>query len=416
MNIVPLLLATGTLGADRLAIEPDVLAIDFATGKALVRDATTAANAFFGDVNQLLAYASPSAKHIRTAAGLLASGTTLRIDHDADGNPLGLLIEGQRTNTVLKSEDLTAWGGTAGTLDAAIADPTGATGTVCYGSSPETFRTTDGSSATVAALSFFAKARTGGGGDAVVLQLYQSVGGGDGVILLGSYTFSLTGANSDTTYFKDIVREEWPNGWYRFKCRVLPNTGAGSGVFTTLSRIDIEGGTYRNYVWGVQFEPGATFASSYIKTTGSAVTRAADDISLALSSLPFSATAGTLAVEATPLALAGEICALSDGTADERIALGAGAASHLAVTDGGVAQADIDAGTFAAGTAGKLAAAWAANDFAASLDGATAVTDASGTLPAVDTLSIGEGFDGHVRALTWLPRRATDAQLEALAA
>lgn len=410
--------------ADRLAIEPDVLAIDFAIGKALVRDATTAANAFFGDVNQLLAYVSPSAKHIRTAAGLLASGTTLRVDHDADGNALGLLIESQRTNTVLNSEDLTAWGGTAGTLDAAIADPTGATGTVCYGSSPETFRTTDGSSATVAALSFFAKARTGGGGDAVVLQLYQSVGGGDGVILLGSYTFSLTGANSDTTYFKDIVREEWPNGWYRFKCRVLPNTGAGSGVFTTLSRIDIEGGTYRNYVWGVQFEPGATFASSYIKTTGSAVTRAADDISLALSALPFSATAGTLAMEFVRLSSSQtSIAALSAGASTERIQLFGGTITSLYVEDGGVAQASINAGASAVGVASKLAAAWSANDFAASLDGATAVTDASGTIPAVTDLHIGSNalgtgnhLDGHLKSLTWLPRRATDAQLEALAA
>lgn len=404
---------------DRLAIEPDGMALDFLNAKALVRDATTSGNAFFGDINQLLAYASPSAKYVLSASGVYESGTTLRIDHDADGNPLGLLRESQRTNLLTRSQefDHANWTKVSATISAdATTAPDGTTtaDTITANASTNFVRAIQVATLTAATHDFSIWAKAG-----TTNYLHGTIE----VVSVVTMRFSADLASgtvnifADTGYSATASIEAWADGWHRIKI-LFTATAAATTVFVgPANAYNAVAATSGNsvHVWGAQLEAGG-FASSYIATAGSQVTRAADDISLALSALPFSATAGMLAVEATPLALAGEICALSDGTADERIALGAGAASHLAVTDGGVTQADIDAGTFAAGTAGKLAAAWTASDFAASLDGATAVADASGTLPTVDTLTLGEGFDGHLKSLTYLPRRVTDAQLEALAA
>lgn len=280
----------------RFAATANSLFVDATEALAVVRDRVTLDNVFRGDINDLLVAAAPPTQYLRDYTGLLVADTVLRSDYDADGNALGILIEGARTNRIVQSENLTLWPGTAGTLDAAIADPTGATGTVCYGSSPETLRPYDGENASTAAFSFFTKARSGGGGDAQIFQFYQSTGGGDGVILLGSYTFAYTGANADTAIVKDVERETWLDGWYRFKCRLVANAGAGSGVLNSTARIDLEGGTYRNYVWGVQIEPGYSTASSYIPTHAAAATRVISDIKLPLASFPYRDGDGVLLI------------------------------------------------------------------------------------------------------------------------
>jgi hypothetical protein len=70
------------------------------------------------------------------------------------------------------------------------------------------------------------------------------------------------------------------------------------------------------------------------------------------------------------------------------------------------------------GTPLKFGAAWAANDLAALTDGAAVVTDASVTLPTAATLMrIGrqDAFNVttmHLRQLTFLPRRITNAELQ----
>ena len=89
------------------------------------------------------------------------------------------------------------------------------------------------------------------------------------------------------------------------------------------------------------------------------------------------------------------------------------------VTASAVSQAQLNA----AGSPtqiNKVGAAYKANDFAASLNGATPVTDAAGTVPVVNALYLGNArttggqLNGHLRRITYYPRRMTNAELQTL--
>jgi hypothetical protein len=111
----------------------------------------------------------------------------------------------------------------------------------------------------------------------------------------------------------------------------------------------------------------------------------------------------------------------SDNTQNNRIVSTISPESHGAVVTGGVLQANLDAGTPTAGATTKIAFATRVNDFAASLNGGTVVTDTSGTMPTVSRLVLGangEGsaafLNGHIRSIRYVPVRAADFQLQAL--
>jgi hypothetical protein len=70
-----------------------------------------------------------------------------------------------------------------------------------------------------------------------------------------------------------------------------------------------------------------------------------------------------------------------------------------------------------------LSTAYATNDFAASLNGAAAVTDTSGTVPSGQTtarigsnVSSANFINGYLRRITYYPVRLTNAQLQNLTA
>ena len=90
------------------------------------------------------------------------------------------------------------------------------------------------------------------------------------------------------------------------------------------------------------------------------------------------------------------------------------------VVDNSATQALLTATSSA--RSGSFAIAYATNDFAASLNGASALTDISGTVPTnMDVLRIGNHRDntylnGHIRSIRFYPSRLTNAQLQALTA
>lgn len=180
-----------------------------------------------------------------------------------------------------------------------------------------------------------------------------------------------------------------------------------------------------NYFCPMNVEIGS-FSTSYIPTTSAAVTATADVATITGSNFSgaHSATAGTLYAEfdvITTVAGTRPILSMDDNTANERFELYAsGTDLKFKVVDGGSTVVDMTIGTIAANTFYKVAVAWAANDFAASLSGAAVVTDTSGTLPTVDRMRIGANqagdyLNGHVRRFArWLTRR-TNAELQSLA-
>lgn len=168
----------------------------------------------------------------------------------------------------------------------------------------------------------------------------------------------------------------------------------------------------------VQVENGPT-RTSYLPTYEATLSRASDVATMATSAVVFSATEGSHVASFTPQAISttNAIVSISDGTTNEVIESSAGLTSHLVVTDGGVAQCDIDAGTLTVNTAAKLGAAYAADNFAATINGAAVVAATSGTMPTVTTFyfgqsSAGNQLNGLLRQFTFIPRRISNAQLQ----
>jgi hypothetical protein len=245
-------------------------------------------------------------------------------------------------------------------------------------------------------------------------------------------TTGAIGTNAGITGTPTIV--DAGNGWYR--CSIT-GTVSGTTCGFRLRLADGDNNTSASgtssqglYFWGAQFELGS-FPTSPIHTIGATVTRAADDIKIATSAFPFSATVGTVIFEG----LLGHVTqsgafpvpwSISDGTSGERIlgiiddTSGAYKPSGLFVVDGGSTQANVNPGTSGVvGTAFKSGSAWQANDFANVMDGGTPATDASGTLPTVTTLRLGEHYTvpslpytGYIRKFTYLARRATNTELQ----
>lgn len=223
------------------------------------------------------------------------------------------------------------------------------------------------------------------------------------------------------------------DGWYR--CEVTFTTsGTSANMRIYLAEADNDvtfdgDGTSGIYIWGAQFEAGS-IATPYIQTTSATVTRSADSaVIFDLSSIGFNASEGAMIVSgvasAKPVGGSGSeiIAEFNDGTANERILLfrnGSTQVARMTVADGGANQAafTISGLTIDPKSEVCFAATWAANDFAASANGGVVSSDASGSLPTVDRLSIGgAGFsttsqwNGHIKRILTLPRRPTNAEL-----
>jgi hypothetical protein len=113
------------------------------------------------------------------------------------------------------------------------------------------------------------------------------------------------------------------------------------------------------------------------------------------------------------------IYSFDDTTVANRIQLTRVQATDTAryiVSTTSVAQATLDA-TFVNSTAYKHAAAWIANDYAASFNGAAVLTDAAGTIPTVTVLGLGvlgagtSTANGHIRTFDYYPTRLDNATL-----
>jgi len=193
------------------------------------------------------------------------------------------------------------------------------------------------------------------------------------------------------------------NGWYRCSVSVVN----GSSVAAT--RISIGGSTngsisgygLQNYtgtsksldVFGAQIEAGA-FSTSYIPTTTTAVTRNADVATMTGTNFSdfWQASKGGASVQATPSTVSGirPLVQYDDGTANEIISLRGNAANpELYVVDGGTPQAQIDAGTIVANTAYSLTGWWQTNDCKARQNSGATVSDYTATIPTVTQARIG---------------------------
>ena len=227
------------------------------------------------------------------------------------------------------------------------------------------------------------------------------------------------------------------NGWFRVN---LVTTVTGTSHATLwIFPADANGGftsTGNVIAWGAQLEAGS-FATSYIPTVASTVTRSADVATMTGTNFSswYNQSAGTFVMNLTPIGMPvgannTRFLEANDGTGNNRKPLLFATPTGLVYsqyTVTSVTQANlvsVATGIFAPNLNLRIATAYATDDLAASYNGATSVTDTSGSVSnTVTQLTIGyatssgaEIYNGHIRAIAYYNTRLPNAQLQTLTA
>ena len=228
----------------------------------------------------------------------------------------------------------------------------------------------------------------------------------------GNSQVSLRGINNISTPI-DVT-----NQWKRFTITQTSDNGTlRCGVL--LSAIGDE-----VYVWGGQTEEGS-YATSYIPTSGGAVTRVEDVCNNGGNAQAINSTEGVLYAEISALANDGtyRILSLSDGTSNERVYIQYIDSSNsisAVVKNGGTTQAFKTFVLSDETQFNKIAFKYKSNDFALWVNGVKVGTDTNGSVPiglsklAFDNGTGGNDFYGNVKDIRVYNTALTDQELQAL--
>ena len=347
-----------------------------------------------------------------------------RFEHDPiTNNAEGLLVESQSTNLATYGSDLTnaAWNPLSATAANAAIGPDGT-----LSAAKLTSGTGSGIFPRFRRLAFLSTSKTQTFSVYVKPLEYSYINiSQDGhSTQMVHYNLTGSGSISSASGCSGLV-EQCGNGWYRLS---FTHTNATSSanlavVMQSTSTYSSEtGNSYDGMLFASAQLEDAAAASSFIGTTSSTVTRAADSCSVDLSSFY---TGGELSgiVEAknigTPYPT---LATLTDSTANQRILLqGNDAGTYVSssiVTDGAVVAAPTSALTAASS---KVGFRCDTDDFGTVVNGGTVATDTSGTQPAtMTTLHIGQKQDGnfqvngHIGRLSLYSAALSNLELQSL--
>jgi hypothetical protein len=378
-----------------------------------------------------------------------AAADEARFDYDPSTlAPRGLLIEEQRANLLLQSEDFsTTWAATGSTVStnattapsgAATADKLIANSAITVSSSSVSAFVrqdiTKAASATTYTFSVFAKA---GEFDAIRIFARDNATSANNAVvsaLLTNGTVLTAAAASGTFTNASVAITNVGNGWYRVALTFTSSTETAIRFIYAVNDSSTTTGDASKgiFIWGAQLEAGA-FPTSYIPTTTTALTRNADAASMTGTNFSgwYNANQGTFFTEYQVIAIAPATAAqtlfhVSDGTASNAIQAykraNADVSTRFAVGVGGAAnQAFLSAGTFVA-TLSKFSGAYEIDNFAACLNSGSVAADTSGNVPTVSQLDIGAQvtglnyLNGHIRRIAYYPTRLANSTLQALTA
>jgi hypothetical protein len=378
------------------------------------------------------------------ATPYLATTTAARIgiplSYDAAAAQYGILVEPAATNVCPQSEFASGWTAASCTLTANSTTAPNGTATAAKITEDSTTNahdiyytsgigTTLANSTTSTGSCYF-KQGAGTHSRYAILSV-QEGGGASGYYAVfdlqgGSVTESAAWGAGASVASTSIVAIG--DGWYRCSATgVANNNGTTIYLVPAMSNSATPGSAVPSYLgdassyyylWGAQAELGSV-ATSYIPTLGSTVTRAKDDIDLALTTVPHSVTENTIYVDfkSNNGQVGGafvNIVTLSDGTNNERIntyRVDTSQALATDVVDGGGVQAGLSYGNITENTRHQVTLAWKANDFDGILDANALQSDGAGSLPTVTEMSLGNYYDdtqvGNVRIsrLVYVPRQ-----------
>jgi hypothetical protein len=357
-----------------------------------------------------------------------------RIEYDADGNRLGLLVEEQRTNLLTYSEDFANayWPKNDVTVAASSeVDPSGGASAYELIESATNANHLLNKAGLAGANTYsefiFAKANTRSW---VRLQSQSPINSWVNVNLATGEK-GLSGGSEDSYSIQDVG-----NGWYKISLSFTATSATGYQLFVLDSD---RGGSSPSYlgdgsssilIYGAQFEAGA-FPTSYIPTSGSTATRAADVVSITGADFKkwFNPAEGTLYVEASSIQDQNAVlAAISDGSYNNRIAISRGGTTLedrllYVITANGSTQATATTSTsYNSDENVKSILGYKVNDFNFTINAISINTDSSGIIPTVDSLGIGNysnfpaanQLNGHIKSIKYYPRRLTNAQLQEL--
>lgn len=337
--------------------------------------------------------------------------------------PKGLLVEEARTNLFTRSEafDDGAWPKINATITAnATTAPDGTTTAdkivPSAGVSGYIYRNT-GISSGSAALSIYVKAAEWGFVNVIFGSSFSPASSArirlsDGVVTSGS----------------GFTAQSAGNGWYRITGSSTYSTATDNTIYvipTNSGTSNTNGdGASGIFVWGGQMEAGA-FATSYIPTVASTVTRSADvaTITGSLFSGWYNQAQGTFVAKMTASGVYPHAVDVRTDSSNNVFfyaqAAGTSRTANLDVTTGGATQASLQSGTSAT-TPFKMANSVASNDFRTLINAGTVVSDTSGSVPSCNQVYIGcRGgttffANGHIQTIQYIPNATSDTQLQTL--
>lgn len=323
-----------------------------------------------------------------------------RFDHDpTTGESLGLLIEESRTNYITDQvPTFTIGSGTVITYNA--------------------FTAPDGTNTAI---------RVQGNSGSVTLPAATVP---SGTSLIASYyiysSAAITGLTNRLTYgLANTGSFDLPAGqWVRVTTPVATDPGTNTAAtLRVLSAMQNASAAVDVYVWGFQLEEGS-FATSYIPTAGTALTRNVDVASITGTNFSswYNQSEGTTYLDFSrpfaPVSSKYWYSFSGSNVITQRHSVYQPAnLAVVATTNDGTPQATFSiAGSFS----NKHVYAYKLNDYAACVDGGTVGTDTTATVPAIVKLNIGSfgnGFEqpnGTISRLTYFPERLPDSSLQTM--
>lgn len=353
--------------------------------------------------------------------------------------PKGLLIEEARANLFLQSQtfETASWVKTLSTISSnaangpdnlLTADKLIPNSGAAFGTANVFQQINKAASAITYTASVFAKPN---GYDYILLRCQDSGGAVNRAnVTVNVTTGAIVTAAATAGTFSNASAKVTPfaNGFFRVELTFTSSadTALRSIVFPTDSGGTVGDGVKGVLLWGAQLEAGA-FATSYIPTTTTSLTRNADVVSMTGTNFSdwYNASEGTFAVTianfSSTASIFGAFMSITDSPTsnDWFNAYGSPTGCTSVYKNNGTDQAVFNIGT-SLSLGGKMAIAYKVNSFAACVNGGAVSTDGAGTLSSdITILRIG-GFgtnptflNGAIKSLYYWPLRLTNSEITA---